>query len=193
MVEEKEKNKFYTCKDDRVFKEIFMKKENKDLLIALLESILDIKIKELKYLNLEKNVDNIKVRRKYFDLHVKTETENIHIEVNSEMKKYVRPRNASFLFYTYSHEVLRGNDYDEDTLFMIDYTMNNPKIGVTDKIWYNYYKNSYSITNKSKSELEKYIRDFKKEIKKRLDKETRPIVKLAYNKRIEKINRVLEK
>ena len=71
--------------------------------------------------------------------------------------------------------------------------MNNPKIGVTDKIWYNYYKNSYSITSKSKSELEKYIRDFKKEIKKRLDKETRPIVKLAYNKRIEKINRVLEK
>ena len=113
-----DKNKFYTCKDDRVFKEIFMKKENKDLLIALLESILDIKIKELKYLNLEKNVDNISVRRKHFDLHVKTETENIHIEVNSEMKKYVRPRNASFLFDTYSHEVLRENDYDEDTLFI---------------------------------------------------------------------------
>lgn len=81
----------------------------------------------------------------------------------------------------------------EDTLFMIDYTMNNPKIGVTDKIWYNYYKNNYSITSKSKSELEKYIRDFKKEIKKRLNEETRPIVKLAYNKRLEKINRVLEK
>ena len=46
-------NKFYTCSDDRVFKEIFMREDNKDLLIALLESILDIKIKEVKYLNLE--------------------------------------------------------------------------------------------------------------------------------------------
>ncbi len=82
------------------------------------------------------------------------------------MKKYVRPRNASFLFYTYSHEVLQENDYDEDTLFMIDYTINNLKIGVTDKIWYNYYKNSYSITNKSKSELEKYKEILRKKSKK---------------------------
>ena len=58
--------KFYTCSNDRVFKEIFMREENKDLLIALLESILDIKIKEIKYLNLEKNVNNINVRRKRF-------------------------------------------------------------------------------------------------------------------------------
>ena len=43
MIEEKE---FYTCKNDRAFKEVFMRKENKDLLIKLLESTLDIKIKE---------------------------------------------------------------------------------------------------------------------------------------------------
>lgn len=79
----------------------------------------------------------------------------------------------------------------EDTLFMIDYTMKNPKIGVTDKVWYNYYKNTYSITSKSKSELKKYIKEFRKEIKIRLDKEKRPIVKLAYHKRIEKINKIL--
>ena len=42
MIEEKE---FYTCKNDRAFKEVFMRKENKDLLIKLLESTLDIKIK----------------------------------------------------------------------------------------------------------------------------------------------------
>jgi glycosyltransferase involved in cell wall biosynthesis len=81
----------------------------------------------------------------------------------------------------------------EDTLFMIDYTMNNPKIGITDKVWYNYYKNSYSITSKSKLELKRRIQIFKKEIKIRLEKETRPIVKLAYNKRLEKINKAFEK
>jgi len=54
MVEEKEKteNKFYTCRYDITFKEVFMKEKNKDILIAVLESILNIKIKEIKYLNL---------------------------------------------------------------------------------------------------------------------------------------------
>lgn len=113
-----ENKKIYTCKNDRVFKEIFMRKENKDLLITLLESILDIKIKELEYLNLEKNVDNINIRRKHFDLHVRTETEDIQIEVNSQMYDYVRPRNAAFLFDTYSHNVQVGNDYTENILFI---------------------------------------------------------------------------
>ena len=40
-----------------------MKEENKDLLICLLEKILDLKIKEIKYLNLERNVLNIHVKR----------------------------------------------------------------------------------------------------------------------------------
>ena len=110
--------KFYTCRNDRAFKEVFMREDNKEILIALLESILDIKIKDLKYLNLEKNVDNVKVRRKHFDFHVKTETENIQIEVNSQMNDYVRPRNAAFLFDTYTHNVGVGEEYDEETLFI---------------------------------------------------------------------------
>ncbi len=34
-----EEKEFYTAKNDRVFKEIFMKEENKDILIKLLENI----------------------------------------------------------------------------------------------------------------------------------------------------------
>ena len=67
MIETKEK--FYTSRNDRVFKEIFMKEENKDILKRLLESILNLKISDIKFLNLERNVDNIKVRRKHFDLY----------------------------------------------------------------------------------------------------------------------------
>ncbi|MBP3842001.1 MAG: PD-(D/E)XK nuclease family transposase, partial [Bacilli bacterium] len=92
-----EEKKFYTCKNDRAFKEVFMKEQNKDLLISLLESILNIKIKELEYLNLEKNSDNINLRKKYFDLHVKTEKENIQIEVNPSVLDYTRPRNVSYI------------------------------------------------------------------------------------------------
>ena len=113
-----EDKEFYTCRYDRTFKEVFMKKENKDLLIPLLESILDIKIKELTYLNLEKNSDNVRLKRKHFDLHIKTENENIQIEVNSQMRDYVRCRNVSYLFDTYSHDIIKGEEYDQNTLFV---------------------------------------------------------------------------
>ena len=64
IINTKEQKKFYTCRYDTAFKEVFMKEDNKDILIALLENFLDIKIKELTYLNLEKNVDNINVKKK---------------------------------------------------------------------------------------------------------------------------------
>ena len=41
-------------KYDRVFKEIFAKEENKDILIKLLESIIKVKIEKVEYLNLER-------------------------------------------------------------------------------------------------------------------------------------------
>ena len=113
-----EERKFYTCRNDRAFKEVFLNEKNEDLLKVLLESILSIKIETITYFNLEKNSDNIYLRRKHFDLHIKTDKENIQIEVNSEMRDYVRPRNFSYICSTYSHEVLTGEDYSEDTMFI---------------------------------------------------------------------------
>ena len=49
------KEKFYTCKNDRAFKEIFLKEENKELLIKLLEVSLKTKIYKIKYENVERN------------------------------------------------------------------------------------------------------------------------------------------
>ena len=59
-----------------------MNEKNKDLLIYLLEGILKVKIKEVEYLNLEQNVDNIYVKRKHFDLNLKTDVGRIQVEVN---------------------------------------------------------------------------------------------------------------
>ena len=53
-----------------------MNEKNKDLLIYLLEGILKLKIKEVEYLNLEQNVDNVYIKRKHFDLFLKTDIEN---------------------------------------------------------------------------------------------------------------------
>ena len=113
-MEKTKEKKFYTCRYDIAFKEVFMKEENKDILIPLLESILDIKIKELTYLNLEKNVGNIFVKRKHFDLHIKTENENIQLEVNNHLKDYTRSRNVSYICNTYAKEILKGEEYSED-------------------------------------------------------------------------------
>ena len=85
--------KFYTCKYDRAFKEIFMREENKDILTKLLESILKVEINEIKYLNVERNSGNIYVKGKRFDLYLNTNIGKIQVEVNSEMNKYVHPRN----------------------------------------------------------------------------------------------------
>ncbi len=74
-----EETNFYTCKNDRTFKEVFMKKENKDILISLLECCLNIKIQDIEYLNLEDNVDNIKVRRKSYNLRLSTDIGRIMI------------------------------------------------------------------------------------------------------------------
>ena len=154
MIETEEKV-FYTCKNDRAFKEVFMKEENKDLLIALLESILDIKIEELKYLNLEKNVDNINIKKKYFDLHVRTKNENIQIEVNPSVSKYTRPRNVSYICDTYSHEVLKGDNYNEESkIVQINFTyglMNSNK----------YYEDvAYRMYKIQDEEGKKYVENF---------------------------------
>ena len=112
------KKKFYTCRNDIAFKEVFMSEGNEDILRGLLESILHIKITKLTYLNLEKNNGNVYFRRKHFDFHVKTETENIHIEVNGELKEYTRIRNFAFICNTYSNSVLSGEEYDDITKYI---------------------------------------------------------------------------
>ena len=92
-----------------------MNEKNKDLLIYLLEGILKIKIKEVEYLNLEQNVDNIYVKRKHFDLNLKTDIGRIQVEVNASDLGYVRPRNMSYLCGIYSHHVLKGQNYNQNT------------------------------------------------------------------------------
>ena len=118
-----------------------MKESNKDILIALLESILNIKIKELTYLNLEKNVDNINIKKKHFDFHVKTDKENIQIEINSELKDYTRIRNLTYLFDTYSHAVEKGEEYTSD----ITYIQINFTYGLTNSRYYDIKDNNINI------------------------------------------------
>ena len=80
----------------------------------------------------------------------------------------------------------------EDTLFMIDFTNKVNRIGVVDKIWYNYYINDYSISNATDKERKRtIINDFIKEIELRKNKESKDNIKKAYQARIEKAKSAL--
>ena len=77
----------------------------------------------------------------------------------------------------------------EDTLFMIDYVTSDKRIGIIDKVWYNYYINSYSISNNTDIDR---IKDFIKEIEIRLENENNNIIKEAYKQRIIKANNYIK-
>ena len=61
------KNKFYTCRYDRAFKEVMTKLSNRDILKLILEKVLGVKIRNIKINNVERNSGNIKIRRKNVD------------------------------------------------------------------------------------------------------------------------------
>ena len=82
----------------------------------------------------------------------------------------------------------------EDTLFMIDYTRKASKIGIIDGLWYNHYINDYSISNATKKErMISNINDFISEIEKRMKNESKDNIKSAYQARIEKSNKYINK
>ena len=107
-------SKFYTCRYDRPFKEIMLKKSNRDILKLILEKILGVNITKIEENNIERNSGNIHVKRKYLDMLLTTNIGKIEIEVNACDEDYVHPRNASYICDIYSHHVLVKQKYTED-------------------------------------------------------------------------------
>ena len=108
--------KFYTCKNDSAFKEIFGNIKNKNLLIWLLERILQVRINKLTYLNVERNNNDLVTKRKRLDILVETNVGRINIEMNATNKEYLHPRNFCYLSNIYNKNTSISEDYNEDTL-----------------------------------------------------------------------------
>ena len=106
-------DKFYSCKYDRAFKEVFLKERNKDLLKVLLESILKLKIKEIKLIPNELNEENLLVRRKTLDALIETDIGKIGIEVNSNNRPYVHLRNMAYICDLYASYTLSKEKYTD--------------------------------------------------------------------------------
>ena len=110
-----ENKKFYTCKNDRAFKEVFLNSNNSDLLKALLEFILKIEIDKLEIKKTELLSGNVNIRDKRVDALVYTSNKKIEIEINSENKKYLNPRNTAYICNTYQSHTLVGKEYNQQT------------------------------------------------------------------------------
>ena len=106
---------FYTCRNDRAFKEVFLNPNNSDLLKALLEFILKIKIDELEIKKTELLSGNVNVKDKRVDAIVHTGNKKIEIEINSQNKDYLHTRSTAYICNIYQSNASVGDTYNENT------------------------------------------------------------------------------
>ena len=103
--------KFYKIKNDAMFKAIFCKPENKDMLKRLIEEAIDKKVEIISLDVPELMKRNIYVKGRTLDVLVKAEDKLINIEINTSMNNSLRKRNASFIFSKYSEVINVGESY----------------------------------------------------------------------------------
>ena len=106
---------FYTCRNDRAFKEVFLNPNNSDLLKALLEFILKIKIDKLEIKKTELLSGNVNIKDKRVDAIVHTGNKKIEIEINSQNKNYFHTRSTAYICNIYQSNASVGDTYNEDT------------------------------------------------------------------------------
>ena len=107
--------KFYTCRNDRAFKEVFLNSNNSDLLKAILEFILKIKIDKLEIKKTELLSGNVNIKDKRVDAIVHTGNKKIEIEINSQNKDYLHTRSTAYICNIYQSNASVGDTYNEDT------------------------------------------------------------------------------
>ncbi len=78
---------------------------------------------EIKELNVEKRVGNLKVKGKRVDVLLFTEIGYIRIELNARYQEYLHVRNLAYHCDNYAHYTLRGEEYNENIkIIQINFT-----------------------------------------------------------------------
>ena len=115
--------KVYTSRFDRCFKCIFLNPSNKDLLSIQIREVTGISINRFIYSNVERNSNNINVKKKILDTLIESKYYSINIEVNARKLDYVNPRNTSYNCDTYSNDTKVRGVYSEDKdIIQINYS-----------------------------------------------------------------------
>ena len=140
--------KFYSCRYDRTFKEVFLNPKNEDLLKVLLEDILKVKIEIKKILPTELIVGNNIIKSKRVDALILTTNKKIEIEINASINEYVYIRNTAYICNIYSTNALVGDSYNQDIDIIqinltwgLDYEESKREFRISDKNGNVYVKN----------------------------------------------------
>ena len=140
--------KFYSCRYDRTFKEVFLNPKNEDLLKALLEDILKVKIEIKKILPTELIVGNNIIKSKRVDALILATNKKIEIEINASINEYVYIRNTAYICNIYSTNALVGDSYNKDIDIIqinltwgLDYEESKREFKIIDKNGNVYVKN----------------------------------------------------
>ncbi len=140
--------KFYSCRYDKTFKEVFLNPKNEDLLKALLEDILKVKIEIKKILPTELIVGNNIIKSKRVDALILAINKKIEIEINASINEYVYIRNMAYICNVYSTNALVGESYNQDIDIIqinltwgLDYEESKREFRISDKNGNVYIKN----------------------------------------------------
>ncbi len=140
--------KFYSCRYDRTFKEVFLNPKNEDLLESLLEDILKVKIEIKKILPTELIVGNNIIKSKRVDALILATNKKIEIEINASINEYVYIRNTAYICNIYSTNALVGDSYNQDIDIIqinltwgLDYEESKREFRISDKNGNVYIKN----------------------------------------------------
>lgn len=104
-------SKFYKANNDIMFKAIFCKEENRELLKRLLEETLKEKVEIVSVSVPELIKKNIYEKGKTLDVLVRSQGMEINIEVNTYYNLELHRRNASYIFKRYSELTRVGTSY----------------------------------------------------------------------------------
>ena len=137
-------DKFYTLTNDKVFKAVFSKENNRDMLEELLYEVTDTRFKVISLLAQELPKSNVHRKGKILDLIAETESvEIVNIELNNSNSEYLHRRNLAYAGEIYANELKVSETYQSMTKviqinltndnkeipLMIDYTVNNKETG----------------------------------------------------------------
>ena len=190
---------FYKIRNDIVFKSIFCKEENKELLERLIKEVIgeDVTVISLNVPELIK--DKVYVKGKTLDVLVKTKDKEINIEINTLPDLFLRRRNAGYIFKRYSDNVQVGKTYQDMPEFIqINLSVNLPKDYpcISTYILYDHNNNLTFIDNFKIYEinLEKikelcYNKDIKGNILSMLDMDLEELLNVKGDKYMEKLKK----
>ena len=137
--------KFYSCRYDRTFKEVFLNPKNEDLLKVLLEDILKVEIEIKKILPTELITGNNIIKSKRVDALILAINKKIEIEINASINEYVYIRNMAYICNIYSTNALVGDSYNDiiqiNLTWGLDYEESKREFRISDKNGNVYVKN----------------------------------------------------